>query len=500
MTTAHDLISEPLLSWRDQALRFRRATLPGLLSHLASGELVDFPRVRAHQFHPWCMFLTQLAAIALHRAGASKPRLSEDEWRAHLLSLTDGAREPWSLVVDDLTKAAFLQPPVPATTTEEWSWTAYPDDLDVLVTSKNHDVKTSTIVAEAVEAWVYSIVSLQTMQGYPGRGYNRIARMKGGYGSRPRVGLAATDRLTDRFIRDVDVLLDSWPSLIARGFTDDGSALTWLKPWDGSSSLAMPALSPHFVEVCWRVRFGLKASRMVAAYTTTTARRCLPEIENGDVGDPWIPIEREEGALTVGKQGFHYELLSRFLFGGDFQPAAAQTVRNTDTREVLCIASAMARGQGKTEGLHGRRILLRGAIRQRLGDPNGVSVVGDRAARNVQRAKRMRSNVLFPALKRLSLGDEVPHDSFDKRVDELFFDHLFTFIEKDDDDADLAWDRILRDVALDELERAIDRCTLPSARWYRAVSEAGAILRSRLRKEFPTLEASSRMPGADAGL
>lgn len=69
MTTAHDLLAEPLLSWRDDEGERARTTLPGILEALASGRLTDFPRLRAHQIHPWCMFLTQLAAIALRRAG-----------------------------------------------------------------------------------------------------------------------------------------------------------------------------------------------------------------------------------------------------------------------------------------------------------------------------------------------------------------------------------------------------------------------------------------------
>ena len=37
------------------------------------------------------MFLTQLAAIALHHAGETDPRLPETAWKKHLLALTAGA-------------------------------------------------------------------------------------------------------------------------------------------------------------------------------------------------------------------------------------------------------------------------------------------------------------------------------------------------------------------------------------------------------------------------
>src|SRR4051812_11907149 len=69
----HDLLTTPLLSWRNRNRRRASTTLPGVLARLASGELADFPRLRTHQLHPWCMFITQLASIALHRAGRTDP-------------------------------------------------------------------------------------------------------------------------------------------------------------------------------------------------------------------------------------------------------------------------------------------------------------------------------------------------------------------------------------------------------------------------------------------
>ena len=137
----HDLLVEPVLSWRDRERRRAHATLPGILARLGSGELADFPRVRTHQLDPWCMFLIQLAAIVLHRADKSNPGLSEDGWRQLLLSLTQGAHEAWALIVTDLSKPAFFQPPVPEGRIDTWQLSEYPDDIDVLVTSKGHDVK-----------------------------------------------------------------------------------------------------------------------------------------------------------------------------------------------------------------------------------------------------------------------------------------------------------------------------------------------------------------------
>ena len=486
----HDLLVDPLLTWRDTERRRGKTTLPGLLARLATGELGDFARVRAHQFHPWCMFLTQLAAIALHRAGSADPRLSDEGWRELLLGLTGGRHEPWSVVVEDLGRPAFFQPPVPEGTVDGWKRCESPDDIDILVTAKNHDVKAGVVRGEDLEGWVYAIATLQTMQGYPGRGYTRVARMKGGYGNRPRVGRASDHGLASRFLRDVEVLLTVWPGLLERGYRDDGVALVWAEPWDGGTSLAMGDLAPHFIEVCWRVRCRPTAYGPHWLYTTTRSRRCLPEVDDGDVGDPWIPVGRAAGgALTVGSRGFDYRLLVQLLFEADFEPAAAQKPREGDGDPVLFLASALARGQGKTQGLHERTLTLSGEARLKIGQPDTRASLGRRASERVLAADRMRSKVLFPALKQIALGDRVVDDEFTARVDDMFFDHLFATLDQSDDEAKFAFDRRLGGIAWTELQRAIEQCSVADARKFKAISEAEGVFRGCLKKNFPDLVA-----------
>jgi CRISPR system Cascade subunit CasA len=492
---ALDLLVEPIFSWRDTQGQRGKTTLPGLLARLASGELTDFLRLRTHQLDPWCMFLTQLAAITLHRAGGSDPKISEDRWRHLLLALTKGAHEPWSLVVPDLSKAAFFQPPVPEGKVDKWNICESPDDIDVLATAKGHDVKAGLMHDDEPEAWVYALCTLQTMQGYPGRGYNRVARMNGGYGNRPRVGLAADQSLSSRFLRDAVVLLDSWPSLVRRGFGEDGVALVWTEAWDGRTSLAMPDLAPHFIEVCWRARCRADGVRLSCLYTTTQARRCLPEIETGDVGDPWIPVERAtHKALTVGPNGFDYRLLTRLLFESEFEPAPAQRPLAADGDPILFIASALARGQGKTEGLHERSLVLAGAVRRKLGEPDGRAMLGRRASGRVVTAATMRGKVLYPALKELALGGKPMPDDLDARVDDMFFDHLFETLAMGEDDARLAFEQRLAELAWTELQDAIDRFAGADARRLRAISDAERTFRVGFRKRFPDAAAAQAIP------
>ena len=85
----HDLITEKLLTWRGNDRKRHNVRLPGLLAALSSGDVVDFPRARAHQQQPWSMFLTQLGVIALKRGGLTTPPHDENTWRELLLALTN---------------------------------------------------------------------------------------------------------------------------------------------------------------------------------------------------------------------------------------------------------------------------------------------------------------------------------------------------------------------------------------------------------------------------
>ena len=506
MNTKHDLLSEPILSWRGRERTPTVATLPGVLAALSRGEVVDFPRARAHQQHPWSMFLTQLAAIALRRAGLEAPPVDDSQWRELLLALTSGEREPWCLVVDDLSKAAFFQPPVPEGELrkaskdklkpgDEWSVCRTPDNLDVLVTAKKHDVKSGLIAADDAEAWVYALVSLQTTQGFPGRGYSQIARMNGGYGNRPRVGLSSGLFFGDRFARDVPLLLKTWAELVDRGFDDSGIALVWREPWNGETSLSVSELAPHFIEVCWRVRLTATGAALKAHYTTTAARRCAPEVDGGDVGDPWIPVSRKDGkALTPGSGGYHYKLVVELLFAGSYAPAPAQELLTSDGEEMLFWASALARGQGKTEGLHERVIAISGRARRAFAKREAREALAKRAEERVKRAAEMRSNVLFPALKLIALGETVPPDDLDARIDARFFDSLFATAASPDEEACSTWDDELAVLAEAELEKAIEGAALPDARYWKATTAARGMFFGCLKKRFP--DTAARRLGA----
>ncbi|MDH4981171.1 hypothetical protein [Hyphomicrobium sp. D-2] len=246
-------------------------TLPQLLALLIADEIESLPALRPHQRYPLHCFLAQVGAMALLAAGESTLPRDAANWRDLLRGLTPDFpnEEPWALVVDDLSKPALLQPPVPEVTWEALKETEVtPDSLDMLVTSKNHDLKAARLERAAAEQWLYALITLQTFEGFLGRGNYGISRMNGGFASRAFIGLApATGGWGAHIARDIHRLVDHRAEIIA----DDtlhkpagGCRLLWLEPWDGQTSFDPRQLDPYYVEICRRVRLRNENNRIVA--------------------------------------------------------------------------------------------------------------------------------------------------------------------------------------------------------------------------------------------
>jgi CRISPR system Cascade subunit CasA len=359
----HCLLDEACLSYRHAQSGARiAASLPELFVALGADEVRDFPSLRPHQRHPWHAFLVQVAAIALHRCERIAPFDSAAEWRAALLALTpdqpDGAA--WSLVAP-LDQPALLQPPVPEGGLSQWATVSTPDSLDMLITSKNHDLKGIRMWNAQPEDWLYALLSVQTQEGYLGAGNYGISRMNSGYGSRPGLGVAPPGHWGRRWTRDIAVLLATRDETVRRQelARDGGHALVWLLPWDGKTSLSFASLDPFYIEVCRRIRLQTDKGDLQGRATPSKAARIQAKEREGRTGDAWTPIDAKAGkALTIATpEGFHYGLASELLFGQKYlRPAAQLVTRQDGARGLEVLAQAVARGDGKTRGYHERRI------------------------------------------------------------------------------------------------------------------------------------------------
>lgn len=501
--TEHSLLDVPLITARSPGRTARRGlTLPAVFSQLAAGTIGDFPRVAAHQRHPWHAFLVQLAAIALHRANESQIEHSEEDWRELLLNAAGGEVSAFALVEENLSKPAFLQPPVPEGELKGWKPVETPDSLDILITAKSHDVKASRVVRADPESWLMALLSLQTMQGFLGSGNYGIARMNGGFASRPEVGFAPTLEPGPRFVRDVRVLLGIRDETVERfGYADSGGhALLWLVPWDGKGSLGIHECDPFFIEICRRIRFTSNGNDLRCQYRSTKTGRVDAKERAGVLGDPWIPIESSGGkALTVGGSGFTYDRTQRLLWGTEFQKPAAQTPRDSDPLELYFTARVLVRGQGKTEGFHERVLRLPGSVRRRLLSAESTTQLSEVANSWVEHVADIKRKVLKPAILSLVQGGPTQLNyqdrradallaRFEERVDQRFFDALFAAIESAGEDLEplkeraSAWGAELLDLAETTLASAIDELAIPDARYYRAVTSARRVFYGAARR------------------
>lgn len=349
-----DLLREPLIQ-TDEGWH----SLPGLLAAMAQGAVQGFPALRPHQRPAWHMFLVQLSVLALDAARHLDLPLDEETWRVALRALTPGFPddEPWHLIGLDRTRPAFLQPADPGGL--KWSGVATPDALDMLITSRNHDVKREIARQAAPQDWIFALVSLQTMEGFGGAGNYGIARMNGGSSSRVLLGLAPTRGASTQidpsgwWSRDVVCLLDGRTEIA-------GKTLIWQEPWPEGQSLDLTALDPLFIEVCRRIRLTTVDGRIEAARSTSKAARIAGKDAKGNLGDPWAPVHLSEAkSLTLSDQDWTHELLFRLLFKSPPEwavPPLAERQARDASGPMLLVAEAFARGNSKTDGFKSRMV------------------------------------------------------------------------------------------------------------------------------------------------
>lgn len=456
-----NVLDETLIRWRSHpAGTAHSGSLPQLLAALAANEVRDFPALRPHQRHPWHAFLVQLAAIALHHAGQSEPWHDAQDWRAALLALTpddpDGAA--WCLVAPPH-RPALLQAPVPGENPTVWNNLLHtPDALDMLVTSKNHDLKAARAHAAQADDWLFSLLSLQTQEGFLGAGNYGISRMNGGFASRPGVGVAPVGAWGMRWQADIASVL-AQRSTVATIFglaQENGHRLLWLLPWSGTDSLALSALDPLYIEICRRVRLSVVTSKAQAYATGSKVARIAAKESSGVTGDAWAPIDTAKSkALTVSSNGFDYKLMSELLTGAQYTQGAAWRLNDwPQDAHLQALAQATVRGQGKTEGYHERRVPISPKLRKKIAGDQRPLVAGQ-AKRRIETIAQMRK-LLWTALALLfangesdSGNDTVSNRAsrfaqpFEQQEDARFFDDLNVQIEAESEEQEdavyLAW-------------------------------------------------------------
>lgn len=446
----HNLLSEPLITLHRLGRR-EGHTLPSVLALLSAGEKFEFYHLQAHQQHPWYAFLVQLAALGLQRTNTTLLPTKPERWGEILLLLTDSQQEPWCLVVADLEKPAFLQPPVPEGELTEWKKPLHtPGEIDVLITAKNFDVKIRRLSSPRLEHWVFALVSKQTSEGVLGQGNYGVARMNGGTSSRPCVAIVPSLEWAPRFQRDVGLWLENLVALRKEHGYRGEVGLVWLLPWDGLEKIPRKKLHPFFIEICRRIRLIETGTVLTARTRPTKGTRIFNEGHGGYTGDIWTPLYLKKGvktSLSLDEGGFHFRRVSELLFQWDAPPALSPILDDS-----WFFAASLCRTQGKTQGYHERVLPLPAKIGAMLQTSAGRKRLAEISAARVERyfiaVHGLLKPVILALLQGVVVGKVDLRDQraqawivrFEKQVDAMFFPSLWRACELPPEKSAEAWD------------------------------------------------------------
>ena len=524
----YNLLTEPLIRYRQPGGTQLEASLPEVYSALMAGRVEALPSLRPHQRHPLHAFLVQLGAMAMHRGGLADPPSDAEGWRSSIrtLSFDWPDDEPWQLVVEDITKPAFMQPPASTAEREKdfKNVVPTPDDLDMLVTSKNHDIKSEVAEQAGIDDWIFALITLQTMEGFGGAGNYGVSRMNGGLGNRPAFSLAPSDPSLGAHVRrDIKALLEFLPDImLEHPGSEAGHALLWTVPWDGTPAEAtlLSQLHPLYLEVCRRVRLQYDAKGNVfAVRTSSKAARIEAKTLNGLTGDPWALIDHRDKkgdkVLTLPAGGFNYKRVADYLTSEEYDRPVLLNPTDAERHSpepMELVARAMVRGQGKTEGYHERRIPVRdkfksAMIRRNSGALDDLAVISKERIANLGKVQRILSHSIQVFAARGDHDRISPEhrerarnwlNRLDEIVDASYFDDL-----QDEFEADASQRITIRHRWLlnDEdssgvinharvlLNDAEDSLPCPSIYYYKARESAEGLFEGRIRggSGFPDL-------------
>ena len=458
-----NLLSDPVFQ-ADTATGRRQLDLPGVLEGLSAGEIAAFPRLRPHQAPYFHMLLCQLAALALAAAGARRAEgVTAGLWRDMIRKLTPGFTrdEPWNLVDADLSRPAFLQPPVVEGSKDGKAPAIHlsPDEIDLVGTTRGHAQKVGHPAA-TIEHWIHALICRQTAGGYYGKFNYGVMRAPGSDHPRYLVGLVPSLCPSARFRRDVAALIATRnEALAAAPFLDASHRIPflWTLPWNGDDQLAPSSVGPWTIEAGLRLRLVLRpeihavapAGVPAGAPVTGDAIACERRMNSGRrisegthksqsllgrMGDPWGPTYVPVGS-TAGLEGGRptFEWVAKLIFDPQTYalPALAMRVPEVDgDRPMWLRIEGIHSKDGKTSWaektvsvpLQGRFTFNRDAT------PAALDMLAD--------IQRIHQQILMPAMMAWFDGDElveskaaelrrtcypVLRDAFSARVEAVFF-------------------------------------------------------------------------------
>ncbi|WP_158666482.1 hypothetical protein [Salinibacter altiplanensis] len=452
-------------------------SLPRIYAMLDDDAVEGFTRLQAHQKQAWHCFLAQLGAVATE--DRELPDL-EDGWRNALSALADEAA--WNLYTEELSKPAFMQPPVPEDTLDDFD-EIHVTEYDVPVLSKNHALKTRRMHDPKPENWAYLLVNVQTT-GFYSPGGRRTSRMNGSYGSRPFFGLTPSLRLGPWILHDIRTLKTHIEEIGKHvvDFQREVPPLLWTVPWGGAESIDLEKLHPLYIDCPRRIRQGETWKKK-----STSTERVTGDV-NGQTGDPWAPVNTDENkVLNPSRNAFKYRQLSEILFGDTY----GRPISFKETTKGYVVCRAVTGEQGGR--VHNLQRVIPFSNRRRGWDK--IEKEAETRVRKAKAAADIFSHALYLMLKddrddgkqeqvpdRLKEGRNRQLSAFHSRVDDCFFRKLFDAPDVSEDHRNPFWETILVGALRAQFENAKQLCPAKD-RWHRQ-ARAQSAFDGRIRSKF----------------
>lgn len=452
-------------------------SLPRIFALLDADEVEGFSRLQAHQKQAWHCFLAQLGAIATEDQSVPE---SEGGWRTAFSALADD--EAWNLYTADLQKPAFMQPPVPENTLDDFD-PIHVTEYDVPTLSKNHALKTRRMHNPDDEHWVYILVNVQTTGFYAGSGNRRTSRMNGSYASRPFFGLTPSLRLGPWIMHDIDVLRTHVDKIEQRyNFQREVTPLLWSKSWDGTNSFDLEELHPLYIDCPRRIRQGETWMKK-----STSADRVTGDV-NGQTGDPWAPVDTEENkVLNPSRNAFEYRQLSDILFGERYR----HPISFEEETKGYVVCRAVTGEQGGR--VHNLQRVIEFSNRRRGWDE--IEQEAETRVKKAETAAEILSHALYLMLKddeddgkqeqvpdRLQEGRNRQLSAFHERVDACFFRYLLDAPDISKYHRSAFWETILVGALQHQFDDAKHLCPEKN-RWHRQ-ARAQSAFENRIESAF----------------
>lgn len=471
--------------------------LPELLAKLGDGQVKNLPGLQRYQEDIFHIFLCYIAGAVLAIHNETEPKQTADFWRNGLRLLTKRDDDlAWTLVTDDPTQPAFMQPPSSSQDIFDREYklrATTPDYLTTIYKAKNHDVKANQAIKASLEMWAIALVVLQTSSGFLGLGNYGIARMNSGTGSRVCVCWRADTNLSTNFYRETSVLIKQRANILNNFpyYQDGGKILLWTEPWDGKDSLPLSELDPFFIEVCRRVKLIKKKNSIVALGATSKVLRLLSKEFKGNIGDPWTPInEKENKALTVSKNGFTLKLLRNLIFNSEYSFTPMQA---TQPYDGWFYASALARDNGKTEGFHEKAVWIPKNIKSlMLSKTKEYNRLATLSQKGIDLAAIVQNKILKPALQTLikkgSKQNEILillSEPFVLKWESNYFKWLWSTVNYNNEAYAInVWAENLQQFAKDSLNQAIENAPMQHGWRYKSITDALNMFNNCLKKQY----------------